>query len=136
MQSITDIIEIYKPKIYRNILKYINLEKSDEISINYKAIKNFHTDLCADYPKRGGKYLRSVLVMLMAEALGGSVDTAVQTASAIEVSQNWLLIHDDIMDGSLKRRGQPTLNRKYNDGFAVNAGDCSTDYYVENITRQ
>jgi len=124
MQSITDIIEIYKSKIYQNILKYINLETSNEISTIYQEIKNFHTDLCADYPKRGGKYLRSVLVMLMAEALGVSVDTAVQTATAIEVSQNWLLIHDDIMDGSLKRRGQPTLNRKYNDGLAVNAGDA------------
>ena len=123
MQTISDIIRNYKSIIYDKLLEYLYLDNFKEIPKNYQEIKSFHLELCSDYPQRGGKFLRSVILILMAEAFGGSVDHTLQTATAIEISQNWLLIHDDIMDGSLLRRGQPTLNRKYNNRFAVNAGD-------------
>lgn len=42
----------------------------------------------------------------------------------MQLSEEWILAHDDIMDDSLNRRGKPTLHRLYGVGQAVNAGDA------------
>ena len=44
---------------------------------------------------------------------------------AIELLHNTFLIHDDIADGSLLRRGQDTLHARHGVGLALNAGDAS-----------
>ncbi|MHA2175018.1 MAG: polyprenyl synthetase family protein [Candidatus Hodarchaeales archaeon] len=77
----------------------------------------------ADYPLRGGKYIRSSLIILACEALGGSRDDALFTAAAMELCQTWALIHDDIEDDSKKRRGKPALHYIYPVAQAINAGD-------------
>ncbi|MEI2655390.1 MAG: polyprenyl synthetase family protein [Microthrixaceae bacterium] len=43
---------------------------------------------------------------------------------AIELLHNTFLIHDDIADGSLRRRGGPTLHEEVGVGLALNAGDA------------
>ena len=53
-----------------------------------------------DYPSRAGKGLRPALCLLICEVFGGNAERAVNTAAALELLQNWLLIHDDIEDGS------------------------------------
>lgn len=42
----------------------------------------------------------------------------------MQVSEDWLLIHDDFEDGSWERRGLPTLHRMHGSELAVNAGDA------------
>ncbi|HXW36599.1 MAG TPA: polyprenyl synthetase family protein [Nitrososphaerales archaeon] len=77
-----------------------------------------------DYPARPAKGLRPFLCVATCRAMGGSEDDALLTASCIEMFQHWILIHDDIEDGSDLRRGQPTLHRMYGDPLALNAGDA------------
>ncbi|MFW9779256.1 MAG: polyprenyl synthetase family protein [Candidatus Heimdallarchaeota archaeon] len=86
-------------------------------------IEKFFWEQISDYPKRGGKYVRSSLIILTCEALGGSRDDTQYTAAAMELCQNWALIHDDIEDDSKKRRGKPALHRIYSVDHAINAGD-------------
>ncbi len=81
-------------------------------------------DMMRDYPRRSGKRLRPALCLLICEAFGGNPKNAFNTAAALEVLQNWLLIHDDIEDGSDLRRGEPCLNQKYGIPLALNAGDA------------
>ncbi|MFH0829950.1 MAG: polyprenyl synthetase family protein [Candidatus Aenigmatarchaeota archaeon] len=83
-----------------------------------------HSRMIRDYPERGGKYVRSGLVMLACEAFGGDPKKAIKTAAAMEASQNWILIHDDIEDDSDDRRGKPTLHKMYGSELAINAGDA------------
>ena len=45
-------------------------------------------------------------------------------AVAIELLHNAFLVHDDIVDGSERRRGRPTLAAEYGLGLALNAGDA------------
>jgi geranylgeranyl diphosphate synthase type II len=45
------------------------------------------------------------------------------TAAAMEISEDWLLVHDDFEDKSLERRGSKTLHLLHGDELAVNAGD-------------
>ena len=89
----------------------------------YKSLFDEHWEVITDYPSRRGKYLRPALVMLMAEAMSGSSDKAVYTATAMQMSEDWILIHDDWEDGSLERRGKPALHRLVSSEISVNAGD-------------
>jgi geranylgeranyl diphosphate synthase type II len=80
-------------------------------------------DLVVDYPRRGGKMMRSSLCIAHARAYGASLEKAVLTAAAIEMLHNGLLIHDDIQDASQERRGRPTLHALHGVPLALNAGD-------------
>jgi geranylgeranyl diphosphate synthase type II len=81
-------------------------------------------DLVADYPGRGGKLLRPCICIANARVFGGRLEDAVQSAAAIELLHNALLIHDDIQDGSELRRGRPTLHALHGVPLAINAGDA------------
>ncbi len=77
-----------------------------------------------DYPSRQAKGMRPFLCVTTCRAAGGAEDDAILTAACIELFQNWILIHDDIEDGSELRRGQPALHLKYSQALALNAGDA------------
>jgi geranylgeranyl diphosphate synthase type II len=80
-------------------------------------------DLVATYPSRVGKGIRSSLCLATCRAFGGTSAEAMPSAAAIELLHNAFLVHDDIEDGSLSRRGLPTLHRQHGIPLAVNAGD-------------
>jgi geranylgeranyl diphosphate synthase, type II len=81
-------------------------------------------ELMRDYPGRGGKGLRGTMCLLWCGLFGGRADDADVTASALELFQNWILIHDDIEDQSDLRRGLPALHKKVGIELAINAGDA------------
>lgn len=86
-----------------------------------------------DYPQRGGKGIRSELLLASAQVHGvqpGSAEWegALWLAAALELFQNWVLIHDDIEDDSEERRGQPALHRLHGVALAINAGDALHAY--------
>lgn len=124
---VKNILEKYKSLVWPEIKKYL---KDPEYPIQFKVPPKYKPDLAKywqvvkEYPQRKGKYLRPTLVCLTAEALGLPLQKAIKTAAAMQVSEDWLLIHDDFEDKSLERRGKPTLQRIYGDELAVNAGDA------------
>ena len=73
--------------------------------------------------RAGGKRVRPVLLLLVAEAHGASVDRALPAALAVEVFHNFTLVHDDLMDDDEERRGGPTVHAKWDAGTAVLTGD-------------
>ena len=81
-------------------------------------------ELIRDYPTRGGKLLRGQFVLLSTLAHGGKVEDALPVAVAVELFQNWVLIHDDIEDGSEERRGAPALHQNVGMPIALNTGDA------------
>jgi len=114
--------------IWREIQKYLRrpLSASGRLKIPscYVSLEKFHWELTTTYPKRLGKYVRPTLLLLTAEAMGVSQTRAIKTAAAMQTSEDWILNHDDIEDGSLMRRGEPALHRIYGSELAVNAGDA------------
>ena len=72
---------------------------------------------------RGGKRFRPALCLLCCQAVGGKTEKAMPAAAAIELFHNLTLIHDDIEDNSLLRRGKPCLHIEYGIPLALNAGD-------------
>jgi len=89
----------------------------------YSALVDFNREIVAEYPERKGKYFRPTLVLLTAQAMGFAQKKAIKTAAAMQMSEDWILNHDDIEDDSLQRRGKPTLHRIYGRELAINAGD-------------
>lgn len=73
----------------------------------------------------GGKRLRPLLVLAFAELCGGTAQTAMPYACAIEMIHCYSLVHDDLpcMDNSLLRRGKPSVFAKYGEDMALLAGD-------------
>ena len=71
----------------------------------------------------GGKRIRPLLLMLSCEAVGGRAPEALDAACAIEILHNFTLVHDDIMDNALTRRGRETVHVKWDNDTAILAGD-------------
>ncbi len=80
-------------------------------------------ELMRDYPLRAGKAMRPALCIATCRALGGSIESVLRSAAAIELYHNAFLVHDDIEDNSELRRAEPTLHRKHGLPIAVNVGD-------------
>jgi len=108
-----EVLSLRKPRIYEKICEYLPNKFPEE---HYKMVR--------EYPDRQGKYLRPVLLLLSNEMFGGKEDDALLTAAAMQTSEDWILIHDDIQDGSEDRRGKPCLHKIYGMELALNAGDA------------
>lgn len=74
----------------------------------------------------GGKRIRPALCIAACEMLGGTEDTALPAACAIELMHTMSLVHDDLpaMDNDDFRRGQPTNHKQFGVDFAILAGDA------------
>jgi geranylgeranyl diphosphate synthase type II len=92
-------------------------------------------DLVSEYPRRSGKGLRAALCLAACGALGGADDRALHTAVAAELFHNGFLIHDDIQDQSLSRRGAPALHQQHGIGIAVNVGNATNLIGLECLLR-
>ncbi|MBN1300221.1 MAG: polyprenyl synthetase family protein [Melioribacteraceae bacterium] len=71
----------------------------------------------------GGKRVRALLILLSVKAAGAQYSKGYNAAVAVEILHNFTLVHDDIMDNADKRRGMPTLHKKYDISTAILAGD-------------
>lgn len=72
----------------------------------------------------GGKRLRPSLLLLSADAVKkGSAYDLMHAALAVELTHTFTLIHDDIMDGDIERRGVPTVHTLWDEPTAILAGD-------------
>ena len=72
----------------------------------------------------GGKRLRPVLLLITAEAFGGSIEESMPAALAVEIFHNFTLLHDDIMDNADVRRGKPSVYAKWGANVALLSGDA------------
>ena len=88
--------------------------------------KHYHPDLEAAMDlliSAGGKRIRPALTILAGKMLGAEHDLLILMATAIEMLHTATLVHDDLIDSSLLRRGMPTLNSKWSPGATVLTGD-------------
>ena len=71
----------------------------------------------------GGKRLRPVLTVLGASLFTDDLEPVYKPALAVEVFHNFSLMHDDIMDKAVLRRGKQTVHEKWNANIAILSGD-------------
>jgi geranylgeranyl pyrophosphate synthase len=71
----------------------------------------------------GGKRIRPSLALLTGRLYPSDLGKIVSLAAAVEMLHTATLVHDDVVDGSLLRRGSPTLNAKWSPGATILTGD-------------
>jgi geranylgeranyl diphosphate synthase, type II len=92
-------------------------------------------DLILDYPLREAKGLRPALAIATCRAFGGKLEAILPTAAVLELYHNAFLIHDDVEDESLMRRGRATLHQEHGIPVAVNVGDAMLALSLEPLLK-
>ena len=72
---------------------------------------------------RSGKQLRPLIVLLCAQLCNPITDKTLRAAVALEMLHNASLVHDDVVDNSDTRRGQPAVHTQWSNKVAVLMGD-------------
>ena len=95
--------------------------------------KTFAASLSTDNPlllsvndyvlQKSGKQLRPMLVILSAKLCGNVNETTIDGAISLELLHTASLIHDDVVDDTLERRGKPSVNAKWTNKIAILSGD-------------
>ncbi len=73
--------------------------------------------------RRKGKQIRPIFIFLSAKAAGGCTDSTYNAASLIELLHTATLVHDDVVDESMERRGFFSINALWKNKVAVLVGD-------------
>ena len=84
---------------------------------------------------RMGKMMRPILTLLSARLLGQVNNRTILTAVALDLLHTATLIHDDVVDESDERRGQPSVNKVYDNKAAVLVGDFILALALQNVAR-
>ncbi len=125
-------LEHYSSLMSRRVKKLkqqISREKQDFIkeALNDLDLSNIHPILktTTEYSiESGGKHLRPLITILCTEILGGDYRKTRNVFLALELIHNATLVHDDIIDEDLYRRGTPSLHSKFGVKKAVLTGDA------------
>jgi geranylgeranyl pyrophosphate synthase len=89
--------------------------------------------LLAPFIRRGGKRIRPLLCMVCCSAFGADPKSVLDPSVIIELFHNFTLIHDDIEDDSLFRRGEPTLHVSHGLAMALNSGDALYTFLLREL---
>lgn len=82
-----------------------------------------------------GKRLRPLITLMGCDLFSGNISKAIDAAMAMEIFHNFTLLHDDIMDDSPMRRGQPSVYKKWGPNSAILAGDTMFVHAYEQICK-
>ena len=142
---------------YENFL----LEKREMVDRELESFFNFKMEGCRDQISRdivgrirdftmnGGKRVRPILTIAGYNLFSKFDQRIVKASISIELTQSYLLIHDDVMDQSDVRRGKPSFHaslreslpentydrRRLSENLAIVAGDLADSYANEAIAR-
>jgi geranylgeranyl diphosphate synthase type I len=100
-------------EVDRALMKYVERGKHEKL---IKAMRH--------YPEAGGKRMRPVMAMLVAEAVGKRGKEALPFGCSLEIIHNFTLVHDDVIDKDPVRRGRPAVHIAFDEPTAIIAGDA------------
>jgi geranylgeranyl diphosphate synthase type II len=117
----------------KNIIDKKLVELIDRIRKNNSSSLNTIIDSMEYSLKAGGKRIRPILTVKVAEMVKGNKETAYKVGTALELIHTYSLIHDDLpaMDDDDYRRGQLSNHKVFGEGNAVLAGDALLTFAFE-----
>lgn len=92
----------------------------DDLAINPNPLLR---EIILHVNKQRGKQMRPMLVLLFGKMFGNIPEATYNAALALELLHTGSLVHDDVVDDSMQRRGQASVNAIYNNKLAVLVGD-------------
>ncbi|HEY8803684.1 MAG TPA: polyprenyl synthetase family protein [Clostridium sp.] len=114
--------------IYCPISKNLNFVEKELKKTCENLSTNYIQEIIGHFFKVPGKRLRPTLALLTAGVIDNKLpestnDQLIKFATGLELMHSASLIHDDVIDGDVIRRGQKTLNKLYGSKIAVLSGD-------------
>lgn len=112
--------------ILLEIRKPVEIEFNDFLNLFRKVLSSDDITLgevLLHIGNRGGKHMRPLLLMLIAKAYGAINEKTKCAAVGVELLHTASLVHDDVIDDSNERRGQPSVNSLFNNKISVLVGD-------------
>ena len=110
-------------------LSFANLVQSDLLEVENK-LRHY---IKADFPSlgtaldlifsAGGKRIRPAMILLMGNMINAPKNKLITLATATEMLHTATLVHDDLIDNAVLRRGNPTLNTHWSSSATVLTGD-------------
>ncbi|MCE5231441.1 polyprenyl synthetase family protein [bacterium] len=129
-QPLKDRIETLAARFEDELRAYVAASSAEPVANLHEAMTYaLGTDI--ENPALRGKRIRPVLCLLTAESLGAPLEAAMPFALSIELMHNFALVHDDMEDGDIMRRGRDAAWVKYGPAHAINIGD----YLLVHTTR-
>jgi len=111
-------LDSIKSPILKDIKLY-EVEFKVALDSNVKIINSISSYLI----KNRGKGVRPILTLLCSRLCGGTTNNSYKAAAMMELLHVATLIHDDIVDDALLRRGKPSIKRIWNNKISVLMGD-------------
>ena len=111
IKTIQALIDADMQKVNEAILAQLNSEVTLINQLGYYIIQS------------GGKRIRPMIAALSANALGYRGEQHITCAAFIEFIHTATLLHDDVVDESAMRRGNPTANAEFGNAASVLVGD-------------
>ena len=115
------------------LMSFIEIIKSPILEEMQMFEKTFGEALSTDNPlllsvneyvlQKSGKQLRPMLVLLAAKLCGKVNQSTIFGALSLELLHTASLIHDDVVDDTLERRGKPSVNARWTNKIAILSGD-------------
>jgi len=105
------------------IFEFLKRKKEEFSLIDSETI--VFIDILSEFIKNGGKRIRPALFYFATKSYKGNLDDALVQSMSFEFFQAFCLIHDDIIDKSELRRGNPTVHTKYGQNTAILVGDMA-----------
>ena len=111
---------------FKTILQPIETEfatfrkMQDDLAVNPNPLLR---EIILHVNKQRGKQMRPMMVLLFGKMFESITDTTYSAALALELLHTGSLVHDDVVDESMQRRGQASVNAIYNNKLAVLVGD-------------
>ncbi len=106
--------------------EYVKPDLKEIEKLIRQQVEDSHADLgkaLSHLLSAGGKRVRPTITILAGKCLGANYHQVITMAAALELLHTATLVHDDLIDGSLLRRGSPTLNSQWSAGATVLTGD-------------
>lgn len=113
-----DYLSLIKRPITRELDEFIGLFNSSLTHTD-----SLQEEIFSRIRQRAGKRMRPMLILLMARNYGRVTDATLHAAVGLELLHTASLVHDDVVDESLERRGQASVNALYDNKVAVLVGD-------------
>ena len=120
---------ISNKKLIQTIDDVLNTTHDDMLQVNNTIRESLDShvvlikQISAYIINSGGKRLRPILVVLMAQAFAYKGNKHIQLAAIIEFIHTATLLHDDVVDESDMRRGNKTANEVWGNSASVLVGD-------------
>ncbi len=107
-------IQLHKDTVYRKICEYMPAAEPEF----------FTKEVMPVYVNRKGQYRRPSYLLLWNLLYGGDHERAVLPAAVQQISEDWILMHDDIMDNNELRRGGKSAHMLFGSDYAILGGDA------------